>query len=106
MSDPAALVSPEDRETLAALADVLVPAAVNLPAASEIDVAGRWLDRALRALPEIGPDLARVLAGARDRDPAAEARRLHAEDQEGFRALSLAVTGAYYMHPRVRRRVG
>jgi choline dehydrogenase-like flavoprotein len=96
----------EERARLTELADALVPAADGMPAASEVDVAGKWLDRALRALPELEPELVRVLAIAPDADPHEEVRRLRAEDPQGFRALALAVTGAYYMHPRVRKRVG
>jgi choline dehydrogenase-like flavoprotein len=99
-------ITPQERATLAGLADALVPNCGRMPAASEVGAAERWLDRALAALPELGPELARVVAAAAGRDPAAEVRRLHAEDPDGFRALALAVTGAYYMHPRVRKRVG
>lgn len=93
------------RATFAALADVLLPAIDDLPAPSAIDVQGRWLDRALDARPDLVEPLVALLAAAGD-DPAAEARRLHAEDPDGFAVLSLLVTGAYYLSPTVRRRIG
>jgi len=50
------------RAAFAALADVLVPAAEGMPAASEVDIAGVGLDRVLRARPDLEAPLARVLA--------------------------------------------
>jgi len=96
----------ESRTTLAALADVLVPEAEGMPAASQVDVHGKWLDRVLRVRPDLAPDLARVLAEARGRDPVAEVARLQQEDASGFATLALCVTGAYYLNPRVRKLIG
>ena len=39
-------------------------------------------------------------------DPEAEARRLHADDTDGFRALATIVSGAYFMNLKVRKRIG
>lgn len=94
------------RETLAALADVLIPAAEGMPAASEADVAGKWLDRVAVVRPDILPDLVRVLDEATGKDPAAEVRRLQESPDSGFGALALAATGAYYLNPRIRRLIG
>ncbi len=96
----------ESRATLAALADVLVPEAEGMPAASQVDVQGKWVDRVLRVRPDLAAELARVLGAARGRDPVAEVARLQQEDAEGFSVLALAVTGAYYLHPRVRKLIG
>lgn len=94
------------RATLAALADVLVPAADGLPSASEADPAGKWLARALAARPDLVPALEAVLEAARGREPAEEARRLSEEDPAGFDALATIVSGAYYMNVKVRKRIG
>lgn len=102
----AVVVSECQRETLAGLADVLVPAAEGMPAASEAGVAGRWLDRVLRARPDLGPELVRVLAEAEGRAPVAEIRRLQEEDEAGFGVLALVVTGGYYLNPKVRKLIG
>lgn len=95
------------RETLAELADVLVPAAEGMPAASEVDVHGKWVDRVLAARPDLAGGLERALAaaaGAEDADAAV--RRLNDTDPDAFGALATAVTGAYYLHPRVRKLLG
>ena len=98
--------SAPERAVFAALADALFPGAEGMPAAGEVDVGGKWLDRALGARPDLEPVLARVLAEAEGREPSEETRRLHAEDPEGFAALATIATGAYTMHAKVRKRLG
>jgi len=94
------------RDAFGALADVLLPATDDLPAPTSVDVHGRWLDRVLAARPDLAEPLAAILAAAQGADATAAARRLHATDPEAFAILSLAVTGAYYLSPTVRRRIG
>ncbi|MGH3091301.1 MAG: NAD(P)-binding protein, partial [Gaiellaceae bacterium] len=98
--------SADARRTFAALADVLIPAGEGMPAASEVDVGGKWLDRALGARPDLETTLERLLAEVAGRDPSGEVRRLHAEDAEGFAALAHLAAGAYTMHAKVRKRLG
>ena len=106
MSAPAGTsVNEEQRATFAALAEVLIPAADGQLSASEADPRGKWLDRAVSARPDLGPALLAVLEGAAGKSPADEARRLHDEDTEGFRALSTIVQGAYFMNLKVRKRI-
>ena len=95
-----------ERRTLAALADVLIPAAEGMPSASELGVEGKWADRALAARPDVADDLARVLREAEGRDPAEEVRRLHTDDERGFAALAAVVAGGYTMHAKTRKRLG
>lgn len=96
----------DQRAVLAALADVLIPAAEGMPSASEANAHGKWLDRALAARRDLEPVLARVLAEARGRDPDEEVRRLDAEEPEAFAALMTLVAGAYTMNLKVRKRLG
>ena len=77
------------------------------PSASEADPNGKWLERALAARPTSSRRSRRCSTrAAADKDPEAEARRLHAEDTDGFRALATIVSGAYYMNLKVRKRIG
>jgi hypothetical protein len=85
-----------------ALADVILPADDQMPAASEADADGAWLDRVLSVRADLGSTLTRVLEASTGRDPVAEVRRLRTEDPEGFLALATAVAGAYYLNPRIR----
>ena len=101
-----ATLNAAERATLAALADVLIPAGNGKPPASEADVAGKWVDRVLAARPELAPELARVVREAVDRDAEEEVRRLHVEDAVGFTVLATVVTGAYYVNVKVRKRIG
>jgi hypothetical protein len=94
------------RTTLAALADVLIPGEADMPSASEAAAHEKWLDRTLQARPDLEADLLRVVTEAADRDPAAEVRRLNEHEPELFRVLALAVSGAYYMNLKVRKRIG
>ena len=94
------------RVAFAALADVLLPAVDGLPSPSAVGVGGRWLDLALAARADLTATLAAVLDAAQDRDPAAEARRLHEQEPAAFAVLGLLASGAYYMHPRVRKAIG
>jgi choline dehydrogenase-like flavoprotein len=95
----------EQHATLAALADVMIPASGQLPAWSEADPNGKWLDRALAARPDLVSRLARTLDTANGRDAEHEARRLHAEEPDAFGALAQIVQGAYYMNLKVRKRI-
>jgi hypothetical protein len=99
-------VDDQKRATLAALADVLIPNAEGMPAASEVDVQGKWLDRVLTARPDIASALIQVLADAQGIDPTAAVRRLQETDAVCFAALGLTATGAYYMSPKVRKLIG
>lgn len=88
------------RAWLADVADALIPANDQMPAASAVDVAGRQLDVVLAARPDLlaGLSEAHVLAGdapasdVLDRLPPTEAAR---------EALLLVVAGGYYSSARV-----
>jgi hypothetical protein len=95
-----------DRTTLAALADVLIPAAEGMPAASEAGAGGEWLDEVLRVRSDLEAPLYDLLERARGVDPAAEVERLEREEPEAFEALSTAVAGSYFLNPEVRRLIG
>ena len=91
-------LSDEQRATFWALADVLIPATDAMPAASQAGSADKWLDRALAARSDLAEPLAAVLDAASGRDPEGEARRLHADDPDGFSALAQIASGGYYMN--------
>ena len=92
--------TPEQRAAFARLADELLPATGDLPAPSTLAIEQKWLDRALATRPDLEADLERALASG------ATARALHDDDPTAFFALGLMATGAYYLHPRVRRLIG
>ena len=91
------------RDRLERIADVLVPAYEDMPAASSVGITGDLLDRALRARPDLGADCRRAVIGCAD-PPSPEAlEQLAAEDPDGFSALMVLVLGGYYMSTDVRK---
>ena len=73
-----------DPETLAALADVLIPAAEGMPSASEAGATGPLLDEVLRVRGDLQEPLAKLTADAANKDPRAEVDRLKADEPELF----------------------
>ena len=55
------------RARLAGIADVLVPAYQQMPAASSVGIAGDLLDKALRARPDLAADCRRAVTACADR---------------------------------------
>lgn len=96
----------QERETLAALADALIPAAESMPAFSEIGAQSQLTDRVLDLRPELLPDLRRALAQAAGFAPAEAAERLNIEDPQAFGTLGLVASSAYYLDAEVRRLLG
>jgi hypothetical protein len=95
-----------DRETLAALADVLIPATDGMPSASEAGATGSLLDEVLRVRGDLEEPLATLTAAAGNKDAQAEVDRLKADEPELFEALTTAIAGGYFMSDDVRERLG
>ena len=96
----------EERALLASLADVLIPAGDGMPAASQADVAGEWLDAVLTARPDLAIGLKDVLNKARHRNPSEVIADLRANDHAAFDVLAEIVPGAYFMNPDVQQAIG
>jgi hypothetical protein len=98
------LLEDSEREALRAFADALIPGGAGLPSASEADVHGKWIDRTLRARPDLAEFVAAVLRLGGE--PEAELDRLRRQDAATFDGFTLAVSASYFMNPRVRRLLG
>ncbi|MEV1289085.1 hypothetical protein [Micromonospora sp. NPDC049679] len=92
------------RARLAALADVLIPGGSGLPSASEADVAGQWINRALAANGDLAGAVTQVLATPGAPDEVLSDLRLSHPDV--FERFAFAVAGAYFMNPAVRDALG
>lgn len=91
------------RARLARIADVLVPADGDMPAASAVGIAGGLLDKALRARPDLAADCRRAVDRCAD-PPGSEAlEQLARADPAGFSALMVLVLGGYYLSAEVRK---
>ncbi len=94
------------REWLSGVADHLIPAAYGMPAASSMSVAGGQLDAVVDARPDLLPLLIRAYSGGRGAPWQETVTVLAETDGEALEAVLLAVAGAYYAHPEVRRLLG
>ena len=111
MNDTATLdrrsdITAKDRELIGELADVIVPAGAGFPSASEAAVHTKWIDRGVKARPDLYEPLmglARLCA----HEPAAEViDRLVQEDPEFIEPVIELVLACYYMAPKVRKLLG
>ena len=98
--------TPEQRLTLARLADVLVAEGLGMPAASAVGVADGLLDRFLDAAPSLVEPLLALLDEVPANGPDPFVRRLAADRPGDFAVLSTTVVGAYYLSPEVREVIG
>lgn len=96
----------EDRVAIGQLADLLIPAASGMPSATEVDVPGQWIDRALTARPELGELLRPAIDAVKATDAGSALAALKQNDAETLETFFGAVTACYYMHPGVRKRLG
>ena len=99
-------INPTQRQILATLADILIPACDGMPSASAAAVAESGLDQVLAAVPSLGPSLETVLVGAKGREPTELIASLAHTDPAAYGVLTEVVTAAYFMNPDVRKAVG
>jgi hypothetical protein len=100
------MLTDEERQKFAAIADVLIPSAEGMPSASEAAVPETWLDEALRHRPDLSAGLRAALKAAGDL-PAEEAvDLLNSEHISAFEALGTLAAGAYFLNPEVKQLIG
>ncbi len=96
-----------DVSRLGALADVMLPAAHGMPAASDVKAIAAYLDQVLDWRGDLRAPLARAVAAL---EPATftvdRLWALHQEDEGAYVALTTAVAACYYLSPEVRGRIG
>jgi hypothetical protein len=100
------MLTDQDRQRFARLADVLIPAAEGMPSASQAEVPQRWLDEALRHRPDLEPRLHGALDVAADLPPDEAIERLNTQHIPDFEALGTLAAGAYFLNPEVRTLIG
>ena len=103
-STPMSHFDDAQRERLARLVDVLMPAGAGLPAASEVDVHLDWIDQALDAVPMMVPAVQVALEAPGEPEEVIE--RLRQQQPDVFMAFTFVLSGAYFMHPRIRQALG
>lgn len=99
-------LSEADRELFGKFADFLVPAYKKMPSASAVGVHKAILDDVLRFRPDLVENFHRGLSQIKADDINGSINSLFKDDPTAFGALSLAVSGGYYMSPEVRSALG
>ncbi|HLZ58404.1 MAG TPA: hypothetical protein VKR06_15810 [Ktedonosporobacter sp.] len=94
------------RQTLVALADLLIPVSSRMPSASQAGVGGEWIDRALAARPDWADALVALLKRARGKEHRIILAELQTLDPASFTMLTELVAGAYFMNPAIRKLIG
>lgn len=95
-----------ERRILSALAEALIPGGDGLPAAPVADVHGKWIDRVFAVRPDLVPAVTGVIDQYGSEPPRLALQRCRAAQPALFDDLTLAVSGAYFMNPRVRKTLG
>lgn len=102
-----AVLTPKLRDRLTEIADQLIPADNEMPAASEAGVADTQLTVVTGARPDLVGPLIRVLSmPAMGRSALAFLNEIESTDPEGHEALVLTVVGGYYTSPEIVRILG
>ena len=91
------------RASLAAIADVLIPAGSGMPSASEAGVGGQFLDEVLAARPDLAEPLEAALASVEGADDAIAALRA---DAGAWGVITAVVPAAYFLNPDMRAAIG
>lgn len=93
------------RAVFLSIADVLIPEAEGMPAASQVGV-GDLLDRLLGLRPDLAEAFQRGIAACTGQAPRPATERLNREDPQALSAIGLIAAAAYYMTPKVRALIG
>ena len=101
---PVPTLSDDERATLTAVADHLIPAAHGMPSAAEI-VTDERLQFVLRARPDLGEPLKAALRPDLGSDAADRLASL-TDEPTNLSALQLTIVAGYYTEKRVRELIG
>ncbi len=94
------------RQAFAAVADILIPAAEGMPAASQVDIGGEVLERILTLRPELREAFLRGVRACAGKPPREAIETLNKTDQAAGSAIGLVASAGYYMDARVRALIG
>ena len=103
--DALATIDDRARQTFAAIADRLIPAAHGLPSAADV-VGDDRLRFVLRARPDLVEPFVAALRPELGDDPGARLEALERVEPTNLAALQLVLVGGYYTDRRVRELIG
>ncbi|MEE6166470.1 MULTISPECIES: hypothetical protein [unclassified Mycolicibacterium] len=96
------MLTPEQRQVFAILAETLIPASDTMPSATAAEVSGDLLDQALGYRPDLVAALTAALDSSAGKDPEAALDDLATERPEQFEALTVLAAGTYFLSPAVK----
>lgn len=99
-------LTPEVRALFGKVADLLIPAYKQMPAATSVGVHEDLLDKVLGFRPDIVEAFFRGMGKIDAGNLSVSVNALFREDEEAFGAVSLAASGGYYMAGPVREALG
>jgi hypothetical protein len=99
-------VTPELRALFGRVADLLIPAYKQMPAATSVGVHEAMLDKVLEFRPDIVEAFFRGMGKVDPHDISGSVNALFRDDADAFGAVSLAASGGYYMTEPVRKALG
>lgn len=99
-------LTPDERQALSAIADVLIPRSARMPSASDVGLCGPPIDRALVARPDLLATARALAKQARWRHAEEVVREVQADDPKALNAVLQLMAGAYFMLPEVRGILG
>lgn len=103
--DVLSALDPEARARLAAIADLLIPAAHGMPSAAEV-LTGPRLRFVLEARPDLVVPLEAALRSELGDEPGARLSALARDEPVHLAALQLVIVAGYYTDRRVRELIG
>lgn len=99
-------LTPTHRGRFALLSDVLIPRALGMPAASDVDISGDMLDHVLELRPDLITDFQRGIDVGEIADAVSAeqaANTLNESDPGALTAIGVVASAIYYMNPQVRK---
>ena len=96
------MLTSEQRQVFATLAEALIPASDTMPSATTAEVSGALLDQALGYRPDLVEALTAALDSSAGKDPETALDSLSAEQPGQFEALTVLAAGAYFLSPAVK----
>jgi hypothetical protein len=98
--------SEDERNRLAELADVLIPAVAGCLSATAAGVAGSGLDQFLATCPETASGLRQILIRAGNEEAAKVVDEFRKNEPATFGVLAELAAGTYFLNPKVREAIG
>ena len=99
-------LSADQRMHLAEFAKVMIPGGADMPSAEDLTLWEGPVDEVLAIDPSRREHLTRFLALPGEVTSLADVEALAQSDRDGFEALGVVLTNAYFMHPKTCAAIG